>query len=86
MLVLSRKINEKIKIGEDIELTIISISGDNVRIGIQAPKDIKILRSEVLEDIKKQNLEATLGSDLGSEQTVQLSKMLKSKMLDKNPD
>ena len=58
MLVLSRKTNEKILIGDDIEITIVGVSGDNVRIGIKAPKDVKILRSEVYEEVQKQNIEA----------------------------
>ncbi|MEO1928160.1 MAG: carbon storage regulator CsrA [Nautiliaceae bacterium] len=58
MLVISRKINEKIKIGEDIEITIISVDKNQVRIGIEAPKEITILRSELIEEITKENKKA----------------------------
>lgn len=58
MLVLSRKLDEKIKIGEDIEITVVAISGDTVRLGIEAPRQVKILRSEVYEQIQVQNREA----------------------------
>lgn len=58
MLVLSRRLNETIRIGEDIQITIVSISGDVVRLGIEAPRHIKILRSEVYEEIQKQNFAA----------------------------
>ncbi|NLO98273.1 MAG: carbon storage regulator CsrA [Peptococcaceae bacterium] len=58
MLVLSRKVNEKIKIDEHIEITVVSIAGDVVKIGIEAPKDVRILRSEVYEEISRQNREA----------------------------
>jgi carbon storage regulator len=64
MLVLSRKLNQKVKIGEDIEITIVSISGDSVRLGIDAPKQVKILRDEVIEEIKGQNQEAVLTGSL----------------------
>ena len=55
MLVLSRKMNEKIMIGEDIEIMVIEIRGDKVRLGIQAPKEVKVHRQEVYESIKKEN-------------------------------
>lgn len=63
MLVLARKLNEKIKLGEDIEITIVGISGDSVRLGINAPRDLKILRYEIYEEIQKQNLEAVAGGE-----------------------
>lgn len=47
MLVLSRKAFESIIIGDNIEVTVTEISGDKVKIGINAPKDIKIVRSEI---------------------------------------
>ena len=53
MLVLSRKVNERILIGEDIELVVVQIQGDKVRIGIAAPKDVSIHRQEVANDIAK---------------------------------
>lgn len=50
MLVLTRKTNQSIKIGENIEITVLSVSGDKVRIGIEAPRDISVFRREVLEN------------------------------------
>jgi len=55
MLVLSRKLNEKIIIGEDIEVTVISIENGSVQLGINAPKNIEILREELLEEVKAEN-------------------------------
>ena len=75
MLVLTRKIDERIKIGEDIEITIVAISGDTVRIGIDAPRDLKILRSEIYAEIQRQNVEAMTTEDLG--QSLQLLKELR---------
>ncbi len=66
MLVLARKLNEKIKIGEDIEITVVGISGDSIRLGISAPRNVKILRSEIYEEIERQNREAAEGSGKGS--------------------
>ncbi len=55
MLILSRKINEKIMIGEDISLTIIEIRGDQVKVGVEAPKSVKVFRHEVYEAIQNEN-------------------------------
>jgi carbon storage regulator len=55
MLILSRKINEKIMIGEDISVSIIEIRGDQVRIGVDAPKVVKVFRQEVFDAIRAEN-------------------------------
>ena len=55
MLILSRKINEKIMIGDDISISIIEIRGDQVRIGVDAPKKVKVFRQEVFDAIKAEN-------------------------------
>ncbi|HHU35881.1 MAG TPA: carbon storage regulator CsrA [Treponema sp.] len=62
MLILSRKTNEKIMIGEDISLIIIEIRGDQVKIGIDAPKAVKVFREEVYEAIQNENRAAAAGS------------------------
>jgi len=59
MLILSRKINEKVVIGDDITISIIEIRGDQVRIGIDAPKKVKVFRQEVYDAIKAENLAAS---------------------------
>ena len=59
MLILSRKINEKVVIGDDITISIIEIRGDQVRIGIDAPKKIKVFRQEVFDAIMAENKEAS---------------------------
>ncbi|PWA12624.1 carbon storage regulator [Pueribacillus theae] len=58
MLVLTRKLNESIKIGDDIEITILSISSDQIKIGIHAPKDIDIYRKEIYLSIQEENKKA----------------------------
>jgi len=62
LLVLARKNNESIHIGDDIVITVLSIEGGTVKLGVKAPKDVKLLRGEVYERITKANLEAA-GSD-----------------------
>lgn len=59
MLVLTRKVGESIQIGEDIELKVISINGDQIKLGIEAPKNIDIHRSEIYHQILKENQNAS---------------------------
>ena len=58
MLILSRKVDQKIKIGADITLSIIEIRGDQVKIGVEARKSVKVFRQEVLEAIQSENIAA----------------------------
>ncbi|GGN93238.1 carbon storage regulator CsrA [Saccharibacillus kuerlensis] len=60
MLVLSRKKGESIIIGEDIELMIISVEGDTVRLGINAPKHVEIMRKEILVSVQENNQTAAI--------------------------
>ena len=55
MLILSRKIDEKIKIGNDITITLIDVHGDQVKIGVEAPKHVKVFRQEVYNAIQNEN-------------------------------
>lgn len=59
MLILSRKTDQQIKIGDDITLTIIEVRGDQVKIGVEAPKDVKVFRQEVFNAIKSENTAAS---------------------------
>jgi carbon storage regulator len=59
MLVLTRKNGESIKIGDDIEITVISSKNDQVKIGIKAPKTIEVFRKEILEQIQEENAQAS---------------------------
>ena len=58
MLALSRKSNESIMLGNDIEITILDIKGDQVKIGISAPKSVPIYRKEIYRQIQEANKEA----------------------------
>lgn len=54
MLVLTRKSNQSIMIGDDIEVSVLSIMGEKVRVGIQAPRDIPVFRKEVYLEIQEE--------------------------------
>ena len=58
MLVLTRKSNQSIMIGDDIEVSVLAIMGEKVRIGIQAPRDVPVFRKEVYLEIQQENLAA----------------------------
>lgn len=74
MLILSRKTDQQIKIGDDITLTIIEVRGDQVKVGIDAPKSVKVFREEVFSAIKNEN-NAALNVNTDSIST--LSKLMK---------
>lgn len=58
MLVLSRKAGETIWIGEDVEIIISEVKGEQIKIGIRAPRNIEIVRGELRKDISESNTEA----------------------------
>ncbi len=59
MLVLTRKVNESLIVGDNIEIKVVEISGKAIKIGIDAPKDVSIYRKEIYEAIKEENLQAS---------------------------
>jgi len=63
MLVLTRRIGESVLIGDDVEVTILDIKGDAIRIGIQAPRETRIQRSEIVEAVAASNAEAAHAGD-----------------------
>jgi carbon storage regulator len=58
MLVLSRKTNQSIMIGDEIEITVLSVSGEKVRLGIKAPREVPVYRDEVYNEVRAQQREA----------------------------
>lgn len=64
MLVLTRKLDESIIIGDDIEVKVISIEKGIVKLGIEAPRDVSIVRNELLEDVKEHNIAASKEVDM----------------------
>ena len=63
MLALTRKKGEALIINNDVEITVLEIRGDQVKIGISAPKDVPIYRKEVYLQIQKENEEANAGQE-----------------------
>ena len=61
MLALARKTNQSIMIGNDIEITLLEIKGDQVKIGINAPKSVPIYRKEIYVQIQDENKKASEG-------------------------
>ncbi len=64
MLVLARKIGQSIVINDNIEILVIEVRGDQVRLGIEAPKSIPVHRKELLEQIRAENLQAAKDTDI----------------------
>ncbi|MCC0644161.1 MULTISPECIES: carbon storage regulator CsrA [unclassified Clostridioides] len=59
MLVISRKKDEAVLIGESIEVKVVGVDGNNVKLAISAPNNINILRKEIYEKVKSENIKAT---------------------------
>ena len=59
MLILTRKLGEQITIGDDITVTLLEVNGTQVKLGIDAPKDISIHRKEIYERIRRENLKSS---------------------------
>lgn len=73
MLVLTRKVGEQVLIGEDIVVTILESKGDSIKVGIDAPKGVKIHRAEVLAAVIEENQKAVAADDSAA---VRLAKLL----------
>lgn len=58
MLVLTRKLGESIIIGDGIEVKVVGIDGDQIKLGVEAPKEIKVYRHEIFEAIQEENRQA----------------------------
>ena len=70
MLILSRKVDQGITIGDEIEISITKIEGDSVKIGISAPRSISILRREILEEMQSSNIAAAAVTNIPKQSTL----------------
>ncbi|HEY3960244.1 MAG TPA: carbon storage regulator CsrA [Solirubrobacteraceae bacterium] len=75
MLVLTRKSNQSIMIGDDVEVSVLSVMGEKVRIGIQAPQDIPVFRKEIYLEIHREDGEGTPTADVRAEVTDALQEL-----------
>ena len=64
MLILTRRVGETLMIGDEVTVTILGVKGNQVRIGVNAPKEIEVHREEVYRRIKAEN-DATISADIG---------------------
>ena len=64
MLALARKVNESIMIGNDIEITVLEIKGDQIKLGVKAPKSVPIYRKELYVHIQEENKQAVSAVDV----------------------
>jgi len=67
MLVLTRKVNESVLIGDDVQITVVEVRGEQVRLGITAPAELAVYRKEIYDEIKRENVRAAHPSQSGLE-------------------
>lgn len=80
MLVLSRKKGESLIIGGDITITVLEVQSDKIKIGIDAPKEVTILRKELYENVTLENIAA---SNITLDQALEVESLLKKNQADK---
>jgi carbon storage regulator len=76
MLVLTRKSDESINLGDEITITVVEVKGNSVRLGIKAPANLRIYRKEIYDKIKKENL---MSKNVLMDEFAKINEKLKSK-------
>lgn len=78
MLVLSRKCAQSLLIGDNIVVTVLSVEGDRVKLGVDAPRSVTILRHEIFEQVRKAN--TTAGTDTASDNLHSIAAVLRGRL------
>ena len=79
MLALTRKTGQSIIINDDIEITVVDIKGDQVRLGIEAPKSMKIFRKEIIDEVLVENKRAAAATTSSTNELDAIMQKLKNK-------
>lgn len=86
MLVLTRRMDESIVIGDDIRVKVVAIKGDHVRLGVEAPRATPIHREEVYEEIQQENRAAAAASPLDADQLSAAGDLLAARVVSPGQD
>jgi carbon storage regulator len=70
MLVLTRRVGESVLIGDDVEVTVLDVKGDSVRIGVNAPRSTRIQRAELVAAVTEENVSSAVGPDADAESAI----------------
>lgn len=68
MLVLKRKVGEVVRISNDIEVHVLAVEGDVIKLGFEAPKQVQILRSEVYDAIRAENMQSSISTSMDAKE------------------
>lgn len=85
MLVLSRRRDESIMIGDEVEVTVVEVRGDVVKLGVKAPRSVPVHRKEIYETIQRENLAATKASKTDISKILKAVRARKDKGSEKTP-
>lgn len=86
MLVLKRKVGEVIRIGNDIEVHVLAVEGDVIKLGFEAPKQVQILRSEVYDAIRAENMQSSITASMDAKEMMKQLKLGSNALKNKKED